>query len=91
MRGNGPCFESASRGGEIVVTVDARGIVSRVRVCDDAIELPVTELASRIVRLSAMASLRRLRALGGGDSGAALGASPLTDAQIEAYSATIDF
>lgn len=85
------CFHAASQSRDIVVKIDSHGIAAGVRLSDGVMKLSDDELASRIVRLNALASLRRLHALAGSCGNPASDVRFPTHAQVAAYAATIDF
>jgi hypothetical protein len=84
-------FHAASQSRDIMVAIDSHGIAAGVRLSGGVMKLSDDELASRIIRLNALASLRRLHALAGSCGNATSDVRFPTDAQVAAYAATIDF
>lgn len=79
--------EAAASNRSLVVSVEAGGVCAGVRLTPAAMEWSAEELASRIVRLNALADLKRQ-----GDIGVEVpGVFVPTSAQIAGYERTIDF
>lgn len=86
-------FEAASRDASVIVRVGRRGDASGVQLEPPAMRLGDAELANQIVRLNTLAYLRSQLALRLELEHHRFQVTvPLpTEAQVEAYAATIDF